>query len=71
MNPFAALHDESSDEEEEEGEIVESHQTSILMVLGRAFWEEQQKGKIMKWGDWCWTDDDDARIEQQILQNTH
>lgn len=37
----------------EEGEIVESRQTALLMVLGRAFWEEQQKGNIMTWGEWC------------------
>jgi hypothetical protein len=71
MNPFAALHNNSSDEEVEEGEIVEPRQTSLLMASGRAFWEEQQKGKTMKWGDWCWTDEDDARIEEQVRRHTH
>ena len=62
----ASLHYNSYDEEEgeiecekeeggeiEEGEIVESRQTALLMVSGRAFWEEQQKGNIMTWGEWC------------------
>lgn len=66
MNPFNVLYNEFSDEEEEEeeGEIVESRQKSILMACGRAFWEEQQKGKVMKWGDWCWTQQDDENIEK-------
>ena len=32
-------------------------------------WEEQQRGKVMKWGDWCWTQQDDEIIEKQILKN--
>tara|TARA_E500000331_G_C16663036_1_gene457872 strand:+ start:78 stop:377 length:300 start_codon:yes stop_codon:yes gene_type:complete len=74
MNRFTALHNNSSDEEEvevEEGEIVESIQTARLMASGRAFWEEQQKGKNLKWGDWCWTDEDDAHIEEQIRRSTN
>ena len=68
MNPFNVLYNEFSDEEEE-GEIVESRQKSILMACGRAFWEEHQKGNVMKWGDWCWTQQDDENIEKQILKN--
>ena len=68
MNPFNVLYNEFSDEEKE-GEIVESRQKSTLMACGRAFWEEQQKGKVMKWGDWCWTQQDDENIEKQILKN--
>ena len=45
--------------EGEEGEIVESRQTALLMVSGRAFWEEQQKGNIMTWGEWCDEEDEE------------
>ena len=52
-NAFAAF---DSDEELEEGEISKQEQ---MFALGRAFWEEQQKGKFMTWGEWC--DEDEAR----------
>ena len=45
--------EEGEGEQGEEGEIVESRLTALLKVSGRAFWEEQQKGNIMKWGEWC------------------
>ena len=53
-NSFAAL---NSDDEVEEGEITKQEE---LFMLGRAFWEEQQKGNIMSWGDWCDEEDDDG-----------
>ena len=36
------------------------------MACGRAFWEEQQRGNVMKWGDWCWTQQDDENIEKNL-----
>lgn len=55
-NAFAAF---DSDEELEDGEISKQEQ---MFDLGRAFWEEQQKGKYMTWGEWCDEDEDDGII---------
>ena len=55
-NTFAAL---DSDNEMEEAEITKQEE---LFLLGRNFWEEQQKGNYMTWGDWCDEDEDDDGI---------
>jgi hypothetical protein len=64
-NQFAAFHDESSDEETEHDEVLTSKRDELLRC-GRAFWLEQQRGKRMKWGDWC--DESDEEQEQPIKQ---
>lgn len=52
QNAFQLLY--TSDSEDEEEVIVTiSSKTEELLRLGRAFWEEQQRGNTMKWGDWC------------------
>ena len=56
-NSFAAL---NTNDEVEEGEITKQEE---LFMLGRAFWEEQQKGNIMSWGDWCDEENDDNGIQ--------
>lgn len=43
----------SDSEDEEEVIAIISSKTEELLRLGRAFWEEQRRGKTMKWGDWC------------------
>lgn len=57
-NSFAAFN--SDDDEVEEGEITKRDE---LFMLGRAFWEEQQKGNVMSWGDWCDEENDDNGIQ--------
>jgi hypothetical protein len=62
-NQFAAFHDDSSDEETEHHVVLTSNRDELLRC-GRAFWLEQQRGKRMKWGDWC--DESDEEQEQQL-----
>lgn len=59
----------NDDDEIEEGEIVESvieKNIAILRSQGLAFHKEQQKGKKMSWGDWCWTAEDDEHIARTL-----
>ena len=51
-NAFQLLYTSDSEDEEEVIATISS-KTKELLRLGRAFWEEQQRGKTMKWGDWC------------------
>lgn len=51
-NAFQLLYTSDSEDEEEVIAIISS-KTEELLRLGRAFWEEQRRGKTMKWGDWC------------------
>ena len=62
-NQFAAFHDDSSDEETEHHVVLTSNRDELLRC-GRAFWLEQQRGKRIKWGDWC--DESDEEQEQQL-----
>lgn len=47
-NSFQLLYESDSDDEE-----TVHAQTMKMRQLGREFWKEQQRGKNMKWGDWC------------------
>ena len=51
-NGFQLLYTSDSEDEEEVIATISSKKEELLR-LGRAFWEEQQRGKTMKWGDWC------------------
>ena len=61
-NSFQLLYESDSDDEE-----TVNAQTIKMTQLGRAFWQDQRRGKTIKWGDWCDDDEDGIYSEDECI----